>query len=283
MVQRFLAIAASVMSVFLLSINAVAIYSWVDEKGVTHISDYPQPTPERPEGQMTREAEKEKENVTPAASERIVKPAQSQLPAESVQPPSAVAAPVPVPAQKEQSSAPSSFPQTRFDGASSPTMTPTALPTQPGVEASSNAPQIPAVANTQGTAMHHGDVKQMIHAFISMFLFFLIAGYLYFSLCLYFIARKLNISNPWLAWVPIFQIITLLESASQPAWWALLFFVPLVNVIVQIYVWMCISENLGRGKWAGLLMLVPLVNLVFLGMLAFSGQDGRNEPGVVAA
>ena len=116
-----------------------------------------------------------------------------------------------------------------------------------------------------------------------MFLFFLIVGYLYFSLCLYFIARKLNVSNPWIAWVPIFQIMTLLEWASKPAWWALLFFVPLVNFIVQIYIWMCLSENLGRDKWSGLLMLVPVVNLIYLGMLAFSKQDNRNEPGVAVA
>jgi hypothetical protein len=47
-------------------------------------------------------------------------------------------------------------------------------------------------------------------------------------------------------------------------------FIPLLNIIVIVYLWMCISENLGRNKWLGLLWLVPLINLVFIGFLAFS-------------
>ncbi len=119
------------------------------------------------------------------------------------------------------------------------------------------------------------DMQQMIRTFTSVILFFLILGYLYFSLCLYQIARKLGISGAWMAWVPIFQILTLLASASKPGWWIILFFVPVVNLFIQIYIWMCVSENLGRNMWLGLLMLVPVVNIVYLGMLAFSKENSR--------
>ena len=100
-----------------------------------------------------------------------------------------------------------------------------------------------------------------------------IALYVYFCLCLYLIAKKLNVSAPWIAFIPIIQIWTIVASAGKPWWWIILLLVPIVNIIIAIYIWLCITENLGRNKWLGLLMLVPIVNLVFLGMLAFSKTE----------
>lgn len=101
-----------------------------------------------------------------------------------------------------------------------------------------------------------------------------IALYIFFSLCLFLIAKKLNIPAPWTAWIPIIQIWTIVVSAGKPWWWILLLLVPIVNIIVGIYLWVLITENLGRNKWLGLLMLVPIINFVFLGILAFSKSEG---------
>jgi len=132
--------------------------------------------------------------------------------------------------------------------------------------------QIPQTKEEQQNA-----VLALVKKIMSVVIIFLIAGYLYVSLCLFLIARKLNVSAAWIAFVPLFQILILCYSANKPGWWMLLFFVPLVNIVIPIYLWMCISENLGKDKWLGLLMLVPLVNLVYLGMLAFSSQGaGRS-------
>jgi hypothetical protein len=94
-----------------------------------------------------------------------------------------------------------------------------------------------------------------------------------FLLCLFLIAKKLNVQAPWTAWVPVVNIWTLLQAAGKPCWWVLLFFIPLVGFIVIIHVWMCITENLGRNKWMGLLILIPIVSLVYIGVLAFSKQE----------
>jgi tetratricopeptide (TPR) repeat protein len=104
-----------------------------------------------------------------------------------------------------------------------------------------------------------------------------IAFYIYFCLCLFFIARKLQVSAPWTAWIPIVNLWTMVSSAGKPWWWILLFIIPLVNIIVWIVLWMCIAENSGRNKWLGLLMLIPLINFVFMGMLAFSGNEKMRE------
>jgi hypothetical protein len=110
------------------------------------------------------------------------------------------------------------------------------------------------------------------------------ALYIFTSLCLFLIAKKLNVPAPWTAWIPIIQVWTFVTSAGKAWWWILLLLVPIVNTIVGIYLWICITENLGRNKWLGLLMLLPVINLVFLGMLAFSRtESGYTGMGTAAA
>jgi len=97
--------------------------------------------------------------------------------------------------------------------------------------------------------------------------------YLFFCLCLFLIAKKLDVPAPWLAFIPIVQIWTIVNCAGKPWWWILLLLIPLLNIIIGILLWMYIAENMGRNKWLGLLMLVPIVNYIFLAMLAFSKTE----------
>jgi hypothetical protein len=110
-------------------------------------------------------------------------------------------------------------------------------------------------------------------AYVMAFFMIFFILFVYPSLCLFLIAKKLNVSSPWTAWIPIVQIWTYLQAAGKPCWWVLLFCIPVVGVIVFAYVWMCIVENLGRNKWLGLLTLVPIVGFVYIGVLAFSKQE----------
>jgi hypothetical protein len=100
--------------------------------------------------------------------------------------------------------------------------------------------------------------------------------YLFFCYCIFRIAKKLDIPAPWLAFIPIIQIWTIVSCAGKPWWWILLLFIPLVGFIVGIVIWMSITENMGRNKWLGLLMLVPIVNFIFIAMLAFSKSEGMS-------
>ena len=106
--------------------------------------------------------------------------------------------------------------------------------------------------------------------------------YIFTSLCLFLIAKKLNVPAPWTAWIPLIQVWTFVSSAGKAWWWILLLLVPIVNTIVGIYLWICITENLGRNKWLGLLMLLPVINLVFLGILAFSKTEQPGYTGMGA-
>lgn len=100
-----------------------------------------------------------------------------------------------------------------------------------------------------------------------------IAFYAFYCLCMYMIAKKLDVPAPWTAWIPLIQIWTFVISAGKPAWWILLLFVPLVNIFVGIYLWMCITENLGKNKWLGLLVIVPLIGFLYPAWLAFTKTE----------
>lgn len=99
--------------------------------------------------------------------------------------------------------------------------------------------------------------------------------YLFSSLCLFLIARKAGVQAAWTAWIPIIQVYAYVAAGGKPWWWILLLLVPFVNLIVMIYLWMCISENLGRSKFLGLLMILPVINILYPAFLAFAPAPAR--------
>ena len=100
-----------------------------------------------------------------------------------------------------------------------------------------------------------------------------LAVYIFCSLCLFLIAKKLNVSAPWTAWVPLVNLWTVVTAAGKPWWWILLMFIPIIGPFIGVYLWMCITENLGKNKWLGLLLLVPIAGFVWMGILAFSKSE----------
>ncbi|MEW5763560.1 MAG: DUF5684 domain-containing protein [Acidobacteriota bacterium] len=99
---------------------------------------------------------------------------------------------------------------------------------------------------------------------------FWLVFYLYFSLCLYKIAQKTGVQNAWMAWIPILQIVPLLEAGGKPIWWILLLLVPLLNLVIGIILWMAVAERRGKPAWVGILILVPFVGIFVPAYLAFS-------------
>ena len=66
----------------------------------------------------------------------------------------------------------------------------------------------------------------------------------------------------WAALVPVYNCYILLKIAGKPAWWLLLFFVPLVNVVITIIVSLEIAKTFGKGTGFG-------IGLVFLGFIFY--------------
>lgn len=104
---------------------------------------------------------------------------------------------------------------------------------------------------------------------IFILIFFLIY-YIYMSFCLMKIAKKANLENGWLAWIPIFDMLLAIQIAKKPIWWIMWFFIPFANIIIYVLIWMGICETLRKPQWLGILMIISPINLIIPGYLAFS-------------
>lgn len=122
----------------------------------------------------------------------------------------------------------------------------------------------------------------ILGGFMLFFLLIFVAVYIFMAICLMKIAKKTNTENAWFAWIPILNIILMVQCAKKPIWWIILFFIPFVNIVAAIMVWMAISKNVGKPEWLGILMILPVANIVIPGYLAFSDDTTATPEPVVS-
>jgi hypothetical protein len=125
--------------------------------------------------------------------------------------------------------------------------------------------------------INDGTAAAFIAGFFGVIFIIALTFYIYLAVCLMKIAKKTNTPNAWFAWIPILNVILMLQIAKKPMWWLFPFFIPFVNIIFSILVWMEIARAVGKPEWWGILMIIPFVNLVVPGYLAFSGEDVHVE------
>jgi hypothetical protein len=93
--------------------------------------------------------------------------------------------------------------------------------------------------------------------------------YCYFAFATMTIAKKTGTPNEWMAWVPIANLVLLVQMAQKETWWVVLFFIPIANIVVSILCYNAIAVRLGKPEWIGWLTLVPCVGFVVPGYLAW--------------
>jgi hypothetical protein len=98
----------------------------------------------------------------------------------------------------------------------------------------------------------------------------------YFLLYLVFCVPMMKIFTKagkpgWAAFVPIYNIIVLLEIIGKPVWWIVLFFIPIVSFVMWIISSIALAERFGKG--AGFGIGVALLWFVFLYILAFGDSE----------
>jgi hypothetical protein len=75
----------------------------------------------------------------------------------------------------------------------------------------------------------------------------------------------------WAAIIPIYNILVLLEIVGKPWWWLLLMFIPFVNIVIMIIVYLELAKVFSKGTGFGCgLILLPFV---FVPMLAFGNAQ----------
>ena len=64
-----------------------------------------------------------------------------------------------------------------------------------------------------------------------------IIGYVCLAIGLFYSAKKANTKNPWVAFIPLVQIVVLLQLIDKSGWSIFLLLIPVVNWIL-IIIWM---------------------------------------------
>lgn len=96
---------------------------------------------------------------------------------------------------------------------------------------------------------------------------FFIAGYVVASLCIMSIFKKAGVPG-WMAWVPVVNNWKMFEIGGQHGWWALLMFIPIVNIVAAIMFFIAmyhIGIKLGKdGVFILLGIFLPIVWYIWL-------------------
>lgn len=79
----------------------------------------------------------------------------------------------------------------------------------------------------------------------------------------------------WAAIVPIYNMIVLLEIIGKPIWWIVLFFVPIVSLVVYVIILVELAKKFGRGIGTAVgLLLLPFVFYPILGFGSAQFEGG---------
>ena len=74
----------------------------------------------------------------------------------------------------------------------------------------------------------------------------------------------------WAAIIPIYNIVVLLQIVRKPLWWIVMFFIPIVNAIFLILLYIELAKSFGKsgGFAAGLIFL----GFIFFPILGFGSS-----------
>lgn len=79
----------------------------------------------------------------------------------------------------------------------------------------------------------------------------------------------------WASLIPIYNTVVMLEIAGKPAWWFLLFFIPVVNLIVSVVLFFALAAAFNKSSAFGLGLM--LLGIIFFPLLAFGDAEYRGE------
>ena len=71
----------------------------------------------------------------------------------------------------------------------------------------------------------------------------------------------------WASIIPIYNIVVLLQIAGKPLWWIILLFIPFVNFIMIILIFIAFAKAYGKG--AGFGLGCAFLGVIFIPILGF--------------
>ncbi|MDX1429464.1 MAG: DUF5684 domain-containing protein [Rhodothermales bacterium] len=71
----------------------------------------------------------------------------------------------------------------------------------------------------------------------------------------------------WAALIPVYNMYVILNIVGRPAWWLILLFVPIINVVIWVIVYADLAKSFGKSPLFGLGLM--MLNMIFFPILAF--------------
>ena len=71
----------------------------------------------------------------------------------------------------------------------------------------------------------------------------------------------------WGAIIPIYNVYLMCLIAGRPGWWTILFFIPLVNIVISVMIAIEMAHNFGKGTGFGVGLF--LLGFIFYPILGF--------------
>ena len=107
----------------------------------------------------------------------------------------------------------------------------------------------------------------------------MVLAYLLYCLCLRNICVNAGSSPGFLIWLPVLQMFPLLRAAQMPAWWFLVFCLPVLNILAHLLWCARICRACGKGFFSALMLFLPVTNILAILYLAFSGGSAGGNGG----
>ncbi len=86
----------------------------------------------------------------------------------------------------------------------------------------------------------------------------------------------------WACIIPFYNVYVLLKVAGRPAWWMILFFIPVANIVVGIVVALDIAKAFGQSAMFGFFLLFLFAMIGYL-ILGFGNYQYRGPAKSMAA
>ncbi len=103
-----------------------------------------------------------------------------------------------------------------------------------------------------------------------LYIIIMLGSYVFSALALQKIGKELNYKNTWFAWVPLLNMVMLMELGDQK-WWLLL--IPIVNTIFLIVATMKLTKKRGYDEVLGLIILTGIGAYILYYLLAWKPKN----------
>jgi len=84
----------------------------------------------------------------------------------------------------------------------------------------------------------------------------------------------------WASLIPILNIYFLIKIAGRPAWWLLLYLIPVVNIVIHFIVAVDVGKNFNKDILFSLILLglAPFIGYILLGFTSKTLYTGPAKP-----